>query len=117
MLDELKEITPGEFLLWLLRLRRRLRVTGTSMLPLLKPGQEVLVNPRAYRQVPPCPGDIVVARHPYHTDLQLIKRVVAITDDGRCHLEGDNPNESTDSRTFGAIPVSTILGRVTSRFG
>ena len=117
MPSELKEITPGEFLLWLLRLRRRFRVTGTSMLPLLKPGQEVLVNPRAYRQAPPCPGDIVVARHPYRPDLQLIKRVVATTEDGRCHLEGDNPSESTDSRAFGAVPVSSIVGQVTSRFG
>jgi nickel-type superoxide dismutase maturation protease len=85
------------------------------MVPLLEPGGEVLVDPRAYRQKSPHPGDIVVARHPYRTDLRLIKRVAKVLDDGRCVLEGDNPSESTDSRVFGAIPPERIVGRVTSR--
>lgn len=86
------------------------------MVPLLEPGDEVLVNPRAYRQRSPRPGDIVVARHPYRTDLRLIKRIAEVLDDGRCVLEGDNLTESTDSRVFGAIPPERIAGRVTSRF-
>ena len=86
------------------------------MVPLLKPGDEVLVDPRAYRRLPPRPGDIVVARHPYRTDLRLVKRVAEVLDNGHCLLQGDNPAESTDSRVYGPLPPERILGRVTSRF-
>jgi nickel-type superoxide dismutase maturation protease len=85
------------------------------MAPLLKPGDEILIDPRAYRRTPPCPGDIVVARHPYRTDLRLVKRVTEVLDDGHCLLTGDNASESTDSRIYGALPPERILGRVTSR--
>jgi len=86
------------------------------MAPLLRPGDEVLVDMRAYRQMRPCLGDIVVARHPYRSDLLLIKRVAQVLENGSCTLEGDNPTESTDSRAFGSLPPECILGRVTSRF-
>jgi nickel-type superoxide dismutase maturation protease len=86
------------------------------MSPLLQPGDEVLIDPRAYRYQAPRPGDVVVVRHPYRTDVRLIKRVAAILEDGRCRLEGDNPAESTDSRAFGSVSAEHIVGRVTSRF-
>lgn len=86
------------------------------MIPLLKPDDEVLVDPRAYRSRPPQPNDIVVARHPYKVGVHIIKRVVALQGDGRICLEGDNPLESTDSRSFGTVSAAYILGRVTSRF-
>lgn len=86
------------------------------MAPLLEPGDEVLVDPRAYQRKPPCRGDIVVTRHPYRTDLRLIKRVVEVLESGYCVLEGDNPSESTDSRVFGPVPPERMLGRVTSQF-
>jgi nickel-type superoxide dismutase maturation protease len=114
--DELKDSNLGELLLWLLRLRRRFRVTGASMAPLLEPGDEVLVNPRAFRRTRPFPGDVVVARHPYRTDVRLVKRVASVLESGYCLLEGDNRSESTDSRLFGPLPPERILGRVTSRF-
>jgi len=114
--DKLNQITLREFILWLLRRRRRFRVTGNSMQPLLNPGDEVLINHNAYQQSRPNPGEIVIAQHPYRPQLRLIKRVAAITDNDYCILAGDNPQESTDSRTFGPIPLAQILGRVTSRF-
>ena len=114
--DNLPEITLREFLLWLFRFRKRFRVTGPSMRPLLKPGDEVLVNPRAYRWAQPALGDIVVAQHPTQANLQLIKRVVLVLEDGRCILKGDNLAFSTDSRSFGAVPSRLILGRVICRF-
>ena len=114
--SELEDSPFQELLLWLIRRRQRVRVTGASMLPGLKPGQEVLVDLRAYQGTDPQPGDIVVARHPFQVDVRLIKRVKARLEDGRYRLEGDNPLESTDSRTFGPIAREAILGRVTSRF-
>ena len=108
-----------ELLLWLLRLRRRFRVTGASMVPLLHPGDEVLVDLRAYTRQRPRSGDVVVARHPYQSDLKIIKRVTDVMADGRYHLQGDNPDPeaSSDSRSFGLVTFEHILGRVTSRFG
>ena len=36
-------------------------------------------------------------------------------DNGEMILSGDNPHESTDSRTFGSVPRSNFIGVVTSR--
>ena len=116
VLDELNESSWRELLFWLLRFRQRFRVSGTSMAPLLQPGDEVLVDPRAYKQATPHVGDIVVSQHPYRVDVRLVKRITAILKDGRCLLEGNNPTESTDSRSFGAVAPQQILGRVISRF-
>ncbi|NEN99873.1 MAG: nickel-type superoxide dismutase maturation protease [Moorea sp. SIO3I7] len=105
-----------ELALLILRKRLRFRVTGVSMTPLLKPGEEILIDPRAYRHIPPKVGDIVVARHPYQNHLRLVKRVTLVLEDGRCFLKGDNRLESTDSRSFGLVDSQQIIGKVTSRF-
>ena len=101
----------GELLAWFVRRRRRFRVSGLSMAPLLADGDEVLVDPRAPIEV----GDIVVARHPFRIDTHLVKRLVAFDEAGKARLEGDNPAHSTDSRTLGALPRELIIGRVSSR--
>ena len=113
----LPDITLKEFLLWLLRKRRRFRVTGNSMLPLLKPKEEVLIEPKINQTRPLQVGDIVVAYHPTEKNLQLIKRVTSISEDGYYFLRGDNSQESTDSRSFGSVRLEHIIGRVTCRFG
>ena len=87
------------------------------MLPLLTPGEEVLIDPYIYQQQFPETGDIVIAQHPTQKDLELIKRVASVKGDGTCILLGDNPTASTDSRQFGEVPLSLIQGRVTCRFG
>lgn len=97
--------------------RKRQRVVGNSMAPLLKQGDEVLINPRAYRRNRPKIGDIVIAWHPRVADLKIVKRVAWVDEDGGCYLVGDNRQESEDSRKFGVILPDKILGRVTSRFG
>ncbi len=105
----------GDVGLWLLRRRQRFRVTGDSMRPLLIPGEEVLINPTAYRQMVPQPGDLVVARHPHQPGLRLVKWVAAVKPQG-CFLQGVNLGASTDSRSFGWVPVDCILGQVICRF-
>lgn len=113
----LPEISFQEFLSWLLRKRKRFRVAGNSMLPLLKPGEEVLIDPNSYQRKLPKIGEIVVANHPQQPGLQIIKRVQLVTEEGNCFLEGDNVKESTDSRQFGLVDRENIIGRVTCRFG
>jgi nickel-type superoxide dismutase maturation protease len=113
MNEELK--TALKLLKLLIGTHKRLRVSGSSMLPELQPGEEILFNPQAYRQKPPNVGDIVVARHPYQ-EKQIIKRVALVLEDGSCFLTGDNAQASTDSRSYGFIPLNKILGKVTSKF-
>ncbi|NBD18552.1 MAG: nickel-type superoxide dismutase maturation protease [Cyanobacteria bacterium] len=113
----LADITLKEFLLWLLRKRKRFRVVGHSMLPLLKPGEEVLIDPAIQETQHLQIGDLVVAQHPTQGNLQVIKRVSFISATGNYFLVGDNPQESTDSRSFGSVSLEQIVGRVTCRFG
>ncbi len=101
---------------WFLGRLRRYRIDGESMLPVLEPGVEVLVDRDAYRAASPAPGDIVAARHPYRRDVTIVKRVEALEPDGSCRLKGDNPDASTDSRCFGIVRADRVLGRVTYRF-
>ncbi|QQE66420.1 S26 family signal peptidase [Leptolyngbya sp. BL0902] len=101
--------------LWILRRRQRFRITGDSMQPLLRPGEEVLIDPRAYRHHPPQLGDLVVAEHPQQPGFRLIKWVVAVEPQG-CFLQGINLAASTDSRSFGWVPPEGILGQVICRF-
>ncbi len=105
-----------ELVLWLLRLRQRFCVTGASMYPLLKAGEEVLVDTRAYRHCLPKIGDLVIARHPHNHNLRIIKRVAFVDDNGDCFLLGENKKESSDSRSFGSVNFQKIIGKVTSKF-
>jgi len=104
-----------EYLWWGLRLRSRFVVRGDSMLPALRAGDHVLVDPRAYRGSPPLAGDVVVARHPFQKDRLLIKRIASVDAKGRAFLEGDNPESSTDSHALGALSPKLLIGRVTRR--
>jgi len=98
-------------MLWMLGRLRRYRITGPSMAPTLNEGDTVLVSPF---RVHPSPGDIVLVRHPA-TDQVLCKRVKHLTDDGRPFVIGDG-SPSTDSRDFGAIDPSGVVGIVVSTF-
>ncbi len=114
--DTLKDSSLKDLLLLLLRRRSRFRVTGRSMIPLLQPGDGLLIDLTAYHQKCPRSGEIVIAWHPLETNLKIVKRVASVLDDGSCFLLGDNPTESTDSRSFGPIELNKILGKVCCRF-
>ncbi|MGV2828195.1 nickel-type superoxide dismutase maturation protease [Myxosarcina sp. GI1(2024)] len=115
-MEQLPATGYRELLFWLLRRRKRFRVTGNSMQPLLQPGEEILLDRHAYQKSLPQVGDIVIATHPLRPELIIVKRVILVRADGNLFLQGDNPAESSDSRTFGAVNLKHILGKVTSRF-
>ncbi len=82
----------------------------------LREGDWVIVDEGAYRRRAPRVGDVVVAADPREPWRVVMKRVKRVEADGRLWLEGDNPAESTDSRVFGSVAASTVIGRVRWRY-
>ena len=92
-------------------------VRGGSMAPALLPGDRLLVESRSYLRRIPRPGEVVLAPDPRQGDRELIKRVAAVDEAGdAADLRGDAPEASTDSRDFGAVPLSTIRWRAAFRY-
>lgn len=91
--------------------REIFKVEGDSMLPALKDGDLVLINPSAEFEI----GDIVLARHPFKQSVKIIKRVAEILEGEKYILLGDNSDESSDSRAFGSIAAKDILGKAEAR--
>ena len=81
------------------------------MLPTLKDGDVVLLDHKAK----PAAGDIVLANHPFKKSVKILKRVSGFDAKGDLILTGDNAAESTDSRSFGAVPLKYLIGKVTCR--
>lgn len=86
---------------------RLVAVEGTSMEPALRPGDRLLVVAR-----PPRVGDVVALRHDGRV---MVKRVAAI-DGSHVTVHGDNGAASTDSRSFGPVPRSAVIGRAVYRY-
>jgi nickel-type superoxide dismutase maturation protease len=92
-------------------------VRGRSMAPSLLPGDRLVVESHSYQGRAPRLGEIVLAADPRDPDRELIKRVAAIDHEGAsADLRGDAPTESTDSRAFGSVPLSTIRWRAVYRY-
>src|SRR5690242_18441808 len=91
---------------------RAVEVKGDSMLPVLRPGDWLLVRTGARIR----PGCVVVARHP-GADLLVVKRAAHRDADG-WWLESDNQRAAgrQDSWDFGAVPDDLIVGRVVLRY-
>jgi len=99
----------------------RVEVEGESMSPTLKPGDYlVAVRSRTVR-----PGSLVVVEHPDRPGYEMVKRVAAtpgeriedrVLSSNEYWVTGDNPDGSTDSRTFGPINSDDIRGRVVLRY-
>lgn len=81
-------------------------VYNPSMLPTLRPGDQLVVKYGA----PVRPGDVVVVKHPFQHDLLIVKRVVERRSAG-WWVVGDNPDVRNDSREFGAVPEELVIAR------
>ncbi|PIA32184.1 hypothetical protein AQUCO_04500051v1 [Aquilegia coerulea] len=113
-------------------------VRGLSMVPTFNSGHStsersfkddrVLVTKFCLEKYKFTEGDIVVYRSPNDYKEKQIKRIIALEGDwinvpnsfetlkiprGHCWVEGDNPTNSVDSRSFGPIPLALIEGKVT----
>jgi len=84
---------------------------GKSMNPALKDGEIVLVDREAEIEV----GDIVVAKHPFEKNNEVVKRIASINERGHYFLIGDNLNDSQDSRHYGAVTRDYIKGKIIAR--
>lgn len=80
------------------------------MMPTLNDGAHVLIRRTELAEV----SDIVLCRHPFKRDVQIIKRIQATNKDGM-RLVGDNPKSSTDSNSFGEVPWTHLVGIVTAQ--
>lgn len=94
------------------------KVSGHSMEPTFKEGQVLLVSSVPYFFQQPKVGDVVVIKGPRDPSTNsgqggrlLLKRIKKKEKD-KYFVAGDNPQASTDSRTFGVIIKDNILGKV-----
>nr|MDA8292624.1 nickel-type superoxide dismutase maturation protease [Actinomycetota bacterium] len=84
---------------------------GPSMLPALAPGERLLVlRTRTLRD-----GELVVVRDPHAPGRVLVKRVASVGAGGLV-VVGDNAGASRDSRHFGPVAASDVLGRPWYRY-
>lgn len=112
---------PGVYAVLAFALARRVSVRGWSMAPTLLPGERLLFDRLAYTRDRPKIGDIVLVTHPLRPALRMVKRLTGVPGDsvdgerllgrGEYWVLGDNEDASTDSREFGAVRRSDLLGR------
>jgi nickel-type superoxide dismutase maturation protease len=81
------------------------RVQGVSMLPSFGPGQ-LVIGRKPWREL--AKGDVVVFEH---EGIEKIKRISRVGN-RELSVMGDNVRASSDSRVFGAVPESSVLGLV-----
>lgn len=81
------------------------RVQGHSMVPVLPPGTLVIAV-RWFRMLRP---DRVIIFE--RQNREIVKRIDHLTSNG-LYVLGDHPETSTDSREYGPIPSSSVLGVV-----
>lgn len=81
------------------------RITGNSMLPGYTPGSLIFGMALTRRLKV---GQVVIVEH---NGMEKIKRIAEIRKGG-VYVLGDNPVHSTDSRSFGWLPISSVVARV-----
>ena len=93
---------------------RLLKVHGHSLTPDYQDGDYVLTADVPFPSGKIKVGNVIVFHQPVHG--LLIKRVQKVLDNGRAFTVRGTQIESTDSRNFGAIPLSQVKGKVIWHF-
>jgi signal peptidase I len=95
---------------------------GHSMEPAIENGAVLIVSKLRYglrlpwqqgylvNWAKPKPGEVVVFYTP--TGELAVKRCIESNEWGSFYFEGDNENASYDSRSYGAVHVDNIIGKV-----
>jgi signal peptidase I len=104
---------------------QRVKISGESMLPTLRPGQSALfikATPKFKASKIGLPNKwlgkvVLIARINQFgaRDIYQIKRITEIKD-GKFFVTGDNANASTDSRDFGWLRANEIVGKLLIKF-
>lgn len=102
------------------------RVVGHSMRPTLDDGDLVLTLPSWLRDLRT--GRVVVVRDPRHPERSTVKRITATEGEwaglpdgpgrvpgARIAVRGDDLSASTDSRSYGPVPVDLVERHVVAR--
>ena len=90
----------------------RVAVAGRSMEPTVREGDWLLARRTSGT---PSVGDLVIAPDPREPARLVVKRVRSIAGD-RVAVEGDRAEASTDSREYGPIAASSIVGQPLLRY-
>jgi nickel-type superoxide dismutase maturation protease len=91
-----------------------IKITGDSLTPKYHPGDYVIITTLSFVLRALQSGDTVVFKHPvYGTMVKQIQNIDPQT--GELFVIGTHP-QSTDSRSFGAIPQSWLTGKVLWHF-
>ncbi|CAM9260569.1 unnamed protein product [Choristocarpus tenellus] len=109
------------------------QLAGPSMLPTFNRGSDIALTDRLTPRLWGVNrGDVVVTRTPQNVNQIVCKRIIATAGEivlvkskqwymgtrkvkvpvGHVWIEGDNPNNSTDSRMYGPVPLALLQGRV-----
>lgn len=100
-----------EKILWLLRQRKRFRVEGHSMQPILNPGDLILI--KGIKKDHLKKGEWVVFRHPFKKKTKMIKQIIDFQG-SRVKVQGINQGDSLDSRSFGLLNRNLMIGKASS---
>lgn len=83
----------------------RFKVSGHSMMPAIKPGQEILVSSLPYLIFNPKKGDIIA----FKVGSKFVVKRIKQAGNGKFLVGGDNRQ---DSREFGWVERERIIGKV-----
>ena len=94
------------------------RISGNSMLPAYADGDRVLIKYRSSDLQPVHVGEVVMIEREGELMIKRITRyeIGSHTGVGMINVEGDNKEESIDSRHWGAIPSRFVKAKVLKKF-
>lgn len=96
---------------------RTIAVSGNSMSPTYNDGDWLLFKQMEVKanDLHRVVGKVVVIERESYPGIHYIKRVTRV-DDAGIWVEGDNTNASTDSRRWGALTPTEVVGVVLLRY-